>query len=226
MPKLVKTLEVGDMYGDWKILEPAIKIKTQYHHLCRCKCGLTKLVTRSNLYLGKSRSCNKGPCKRLSITHGCTDHPLYSIWCGIKYRLNHPTEKNECYKGISLCSDWMDFQVFYNWAIQTGYTTGLTIDRINRHGDYCPDNCRWTNNVVQSQNRDGWKTAEIPYKGVFKAKPRKGKILYRGTGKSPYYYIITYNGKRYQSWGYSTAEEAYMAKCAHIERDFKGLVYP
>ena len=226
MPRKVPEITIGDKYGDWEILEAAVKIKKDYYHLCRCKCGCTKFVLRSNLYTGKSKSCNKGICRSLSITHGLTDHPLYIVWRGIKYRTGSPTGNNSCYAGVLMSPLWEDFQNFYDWAISAGYMQGLSIDRKDSKGDYCPENCRWTNNTVQSQNRGGWKKAEIPYKGVFKAKPRNGKTLYKGTGKNPYYYIFTYKGKRYQSWGYSTAEEAYMAKCAHIEKDFKGLVYP
>jgi hypothetical protein len=30
---------------------------------------------------------------------------------------------------------------------------GMTLDRINPQGHYCPDNCRWADRDVQSQNR-------------------------------------------------------------------------
>ena len=226
MPRKVPMLSIGDVCGNWEIVDCAIKLKAHYRHLCRCKCGLTKLVDRSSLYSGKSKSCGKGTCKSLTITHGLTSHPLYGVWCGIHSRTNNPTEANACYANISVWPVWRDFQNFYNWAIVSGYTKGLSIDRIDNKGDYYPENCRWVDSTVQSQNRSGWKKATIAYKGVFIAKPRSGKVLYRGTGKSPYYYILTYKDKRYQSWGYSTAQEAYMAKCAHIEKDFKGLVYP
>ena len=61
---------------------------------------------------------------------------------------------------------------------------------------------------------------------VFKAKPRNGERIYKGTGKAPYYFIVTYNGNRYQKWGYESAEAAYQAKCQFIDEHFKGLVKP
>lgn len=42
---------------------------------------------------------------------------------------------------------------FYNWAISNGYREDLTIDRIDGNKDYCPDNCRWVDAYIQSNNR-------------------------------------------------------------------------
>lgn len=57
-------------------------------------------------------------------------------------------------KGIKVCSEWRnDFWSFYNWAINNGYKNGLTIDRINGSGNYCPENCRWATMLQQNNNR-------------------------------------------------------------------------
>ena len=224
MPKIVPDIEIGTRYGDWVILEEIPKMREKYY-VCRCKCGTEKQVSKSNLRLGKSASCNKGSCKGLSITHGKTDHPLYKIWCSIKGRLKNPTGRNECYCGISLAPEWDDFVSFFDWAMKAGYTQGLSIDRIDRFGDYTPNNCRWVDAVVQSQNRSKWKIKDLP-KGVFKTKPRNGEVIYAGTGKAPYYYRFSYKGKSHQAWGFSTPEEAYQAKCDFIRQNYAGLVYP
>lgn len=223
MPKITPDLVIGTHYNDWLLLEE-IQGKREKYYLCRCKCGKEKQVTKSNLVNGKSSSCGKGNCKSLSITHGKTDHPLYSVWASIKNRLRHPVGVNECYKDIKLATEWEDFECFYTWAIQAGYTQGLSIDRINRFGNYEPNNCRWVDAIVQSQNRSKWKDKTLP-KGVFKSKPRNGEVIYTGTGKAPYYYRFTYKGTSHQAWGFSTPEEAYRAKCAFIEKHYKGLVY-
>jgi hypothetical protein len=47
-------------------------------------------------------------------------------------------------KGIQVCEEWRhSYVVFREWALRTGYSETLTIDRIEPTGDYCPDNCRW-----------------------------------------------------------------------------------
>ena len=51
-------------------------------------------------------------------------------------------------RGISICSEWLnDSSSFFKWALDSGYSEGLSIDRINTNGDYCPENCRWVDSL-------------------------------------------------------------------------------
>lgn len=224
MPKISPDLPIGSVLNSWTVLEQHPK-KGEMNYRCRCVCGAEKVIPKSNLRLGKSKSCGKGMCKVMVIKHGLTNHPLYSVWCGIKSRLANPTGSNACYAGIKLCVEWGEFEVFYNWAISSGYTAGLSIDREERTGDYTPTNCRWTDTVVQSQNHSGWEGKSLP-KGVYKTKPRNGEIKYAGTGKAPYYWIVIYKGKRHQKAGYITPEDAQQGRAEFIKDNYDGLVYP
>lgn len=71
---------------------------------------------------------------------------LKKIWYGMLYRCNDKkcsAYKNYGEKGIQVCDDWRDYNLFHVWAISNKYNDSLTIDRIDSSKDYEPDNCRF-----------------------------------------------------------------------------------
>ena len=54
-------------------------------------------------------------------------------------------------------------KIFYNWANISGYSEGLTIDRIDVNGNYEPKNCRWISHKEQGVNKR--KTIRYEYLG-------------------------------------------------------------
>src|SRR5260221_10841859 len=66
--------------------------------------------------------------------------------CYNKYSKNYHTYGG---KGVSIFGEWFDFINFKKWSLENGYKEGLSLDRINVDGNYCPENCRW---VTRSQN--------------------------------------------------------------------------
>ena len=85
-----------------------------------------------------------------------TSTRLYGIWRSMRNRCKN--ESNASYKwygakGIDVCSEWDNYGIFEQWAIDNGYNDTLTIDRIDYEKDYCPNNCRWTTWKEQENNR-------------------------------------------------------------------------
>lgn len=158
MPQLIDIS--GNKYGRWNVIGYAGNKKW----LCKCDCGTEKLVEKTKLIRGESKSCG---CYRQELvsasrtTHGMskskTGNRLYGIWSGVKDRCNNTKSKYyERYgaKGIFICPEWNnDYMSFHNWSIQNGYADNLTLDRIDNSKGYCPDNCRWVDYEIQENNR-------------------------------------------------------------------------
>lgn len=89
-------------------------------------------------------------------THGMSHTRLHNIWLTMRRRCEKPncsTYHKYGAKGIRVCQVWSEFEPFCDWALSNGYADDLTIDRINPHGNYTPENCRWVTQKVQQNNR-------------------------------------------------------------------------
>lgn len=168
---------VGKEFGKLTVLKYShsipCKSKRGYFHYysCKCQCGNIKLVERSNLLSRKTKSCGcstyETNIKRL-YKHGKRYSRINNIWRGLKQRCYNPKRIQYKYygeKGIKICQEWLnDFQTFYDWAIANGYQENLTIDRINRDGNYEPSNCRWVTWRLQANNKQN--VPLYSYKGL------------------------------------------------------------
>lgn len=86
---------------------------------------------------------------------------LYHAWCAMRKRCG---ENNHDYKdygarGIKVCDEWLnDYNTFKQWSLDNGFDDNLTgleqsLDRIDVNGNYCPENCRWTDKFTQARNK-------------------------------------------------------------------------
>lgn len=90
-----------------------------------------------------------------NATHGESYSRVYNIWAMMRQRCNNPKAANYKWyggRGIKCCEQWARFEVFLR---DMGYPPSLkhTLDRIDRDKDYTPENCRWTTDDIQANNR-------------------------------------------------------------------------
>jgi hypothetical protein len=126
---------------------------------CLCDCGNKTIVDSFKLRNGITKSCGclaKELTSSRSKKHGMFGTRLYRIWFNMKQRCSNPKHiafKNYGGRGIEVCSEWLEFETFCKWAMSYGYCEDLSIDRIDNDKGYSPENCRWSTEKEQGQNK-------------------------------------------------------------------------
>lgn len=175
----------GQRYGKILVVKRLETIDGETWYLCRCDCGNEHKASQSNLSKGHILSCGEYGCKKTNKTHGMRDSDLYKKYYDIHTRCN--SKDNPLYggRGISVCKEWSGpngFNVFMKWSIAHGYREGLSLDRIDVNGDYCHENCRWTDIETQARNKRLLPSNTTGYAGVY-PKGKKFAAQIRVDGK-------------------------------------------
>lgn len=153
----IKINIIGLKYGKLTVINE-IKERNKNGHIMYnvlCDCGISKKILGSSLRCGSTRSCGCLITEKNS-THRKSHEKIYRKWQQIKQRCYN--EKNNRYKnyggrGIKMCESWLNS--FENFINDMGYPENekLSIDRINVNGDYEKNNCKWSNDKEQANNR-------------------------------------------------------------------------
>lgn len=123
--------------------------------ICRCDCGLNTLVVSSDLLAGKTRSCGCAKPGESRALFGSNLPVEYNTWVNMRARCNnpnHPKFRRYGGRGIRVCERWDSFANFFA-DMGEKPSARHSIDRIDVHGDYCPENCKWSTDREQSCNR-------------------------------------------------------------------------
>lgn len=104
----------------------------------------------------KNISGNKNPNFKTGYCIVGERPSFYNTWQAMKqrcYNKNNPKYKRYGGRGISVCEEWIDIKGFAEWALSNGWKQGLTLDRINNDGNYCPKNCHWVSVSENSRKK-------------------------------------------------------------------------
>lgn len=149
----------GTCYGRLTLLRRAPAEHGQVRWVCRCRCGTTVTVSRSNVRRGLTTSCGcwqREQSRAVHLLHGQSDTALYRVWRSMISRCRNRRVSN--YKryggrGVRVYPPW--YQSFAAFADYVGARPSPqhSLDRWpNPNGNYEPGNVRWATLGEQRRN--------------------------------------------------------------------------
>lgn len=126
--------------------------------LCQCDCGNTVAVPRQSLVSYSTQSCG---CLRAYLAEQKEQAQnihhsravLYRVWADLFRKCTNPEYENYANfggRGVKMCAKWLENpDTFIDWSLANGYDTSApeghnALDLIDPNGDYCPENCFWS----------------------------------------------------------------------------------
>lgn len=157
-------LQPGQKFHRYTVLSHRGVSKHHKHiYLCRCECGVERIVVGASLVNGHQKSCG---CwkrdyarERLATIHklvpGGKKSAEYIAWINMKMRCAQHSPKRRWYadRGISVCKEWANSFAAFLDDMGPRPSSELRIYRIDNSKGYEPGNCRWATMKEQCNNR-------------------------------------------------------------------------
>lgn len=159
----------GNRYG--KLLAVSRCDKPRTHWWFQCDCGTTKAINAYHVRVGRISSCGclwtkeraADHAKKVLVpysgnnrTHCASRKKVYFVWKTMRQRCMNPHSRDWRWYGglgVKVCDRWNDFGNFIEDMGER--PEGLTLERRDPNGDYCPENCYWATWEQQRRNKRG-----------------------------------------------------------------------
>lgn len=167
MPKIIDLS--NQVFGRWTVVNLVINDDREKKWNCVCACGNTGQISGNALKRGLSTSCGCYRYEVNSTAPGRSENgkrtPTYITWDNMIGRCTRPSQPdydNYGGRGISVCDEWK--KSFVKFKEDMGERpVGKTLDRKNNNGDYNKENCKWSSDIEQQNNKSN--SIKIPHEG-------------------------------------------------------------
>lgn len=130
---------------------PSSRVMKKKAEIATCRCGGFVVVLRAR----GAHEVRCGACVKADNKERRSQRSrVKSVW---RHMIKRCTDSSDAGwrsyggRGIKVCKRWMDFEKFY---LDMGpRAKGMSIERIDVNGDYCPENCIWIERKLQNRNQ-------------------------------------------------------------------------
>lgn len=149
---------VGKIIGNFKVIKLRKEKSADGHALYDVVCVKCQHVLKHQRISELLRKNKDERCNHIDNQTNWPSRRLAGIYHNMLSRCNKPEDKSYRFYGakrISVCDEWMtNPQAFINWALESGYTDDLTINRIDEKKGYFPENCE----QISREENSKWKS--------------------------------------------------------------------